>query len=39
MNGPAAITTTRFHTGWRKYARAATSGGSFSYGFIPLMRT
>ena len=37
--GPAAITTMRFHTGWLKYARGATSGDSSSCGFMPVMRT
>ena len=37
--GPAPMTTIRFHTGWRKYARWATSGGISSCGFMPVMRT
>ena len=32
--GPAAMTTIRFQTGWRKYARSATSGAMTSSGFI-----
>jgi hypothetical protein len=38
-NGPAAITTMRFQTGIRKYARAWCSGGISSLGFIPVIRT
>ena len=37
--GPARITTIRFHTGWRKYARGATSADSSSRGFMPVIFT
>jgi hypothetical protein len=37
--GPARITTTRFHTGWLKYARARSSGAISSAGFIPVIFT
>ena len=39
LAGPAPITTIRFHTGWRKYARCATCGGISSCGFMPVIRT
>ena len=38
-SGPAEITTTRFQTGIRKYARSWCSGGISSVGFIPVIRT
>jgi hypothetical protein len=38
-NGPAAITTIRFHTGCAWYARSRTSSGRSSSGFIPLIFT
>ena len=37
--GPAEMTTIRFQTFWRKYARWATSGGITSSGFIPVILT
>ena len=37
--GPARMTTTRFHTGCRKYARSSCPGGSSSWGFMPLIFT